>query len=209
MYSAGQTLGDSAVSGFSSKNSSASNAGLNLGLNFASGLKSARSSVSSAAYGLAAIVNSYLPHSPAEKGPLSVLPNFDGILLDPLQKTFAKAKSIVPKVVSTFSNLSGTLSNMSVSQNIGIQTPSPNILSSSINNTSFTIDSSLNVSIDKLNTSVQKLSTSIDKISGAKSNTGDFAGMKEVNTNYKINTINNNGSTLSTNSLRNITYGGI
>jgi len=85
--------------------STAKTAGTSIISSIASGIKSAASTVYNAASSAFKKVKSLLPHSPAEEGPFSEIPNWDAIFLDPMKKSISE----VSKLSSPLSSALGTL----------------------------------------------------------------------------------------------------
>jgi phage-related protein len=114
--SAGSGLGSSAISAISGLTSSAYSSGSSIGQSIANGLNSMRNTVASAASSLASTISSYLPHSPAEKGPLSKLPNFKAYLNEPLEKAVNDVEPIVIKGTSVLGSLKDNLTPSTVAR---------------------------------------------------------------------------------------------
>jgi TP901 family phage tail tape measure protein len=114
--SAGSGLGSSAVSAVGSFISSAYSSGRSIGQSVANGLNSARSYVASAASSIASTISSYLPHSPAEKGPLSKLPNFKAYINEPFEDAVSDVEPMVQRGVSVFGSLASNLTPSTVAR---------------------------------------------------------------------------------------------
>jgi TP901 family phage tail tape measure protein len=110
--SAGSGLGSSAISAISGLTSSAYSSGSSIGQSIANGLNSMRNTVASAASSLASTISSYLPHSPAKVGPLSVLPNWNAVLYDPLKESINRASTLSVDLSSTLGKLRSPLDDL-------------------------------------------------------------------------------------------------
>ena len=96
-------------------------AGYNIIMFIVQGMQSAAGAVGSAIGGIFDIIGRFIPHSPAEEGPLSVLPNFGAYFVDPLLATVpqvqaaslevAAAATMPVAAADTTSNTTSTTSN--------------------------------------------------------------------------------------------------
>ena len=68
-------------------------AGYNIIMYIVHGMQSAAGAVGSAISGILGIIGQYIPHSPAETGPLSQLPNFQAYFVDPLLATVPQVQA--------------------------------------------------------------------------------------------------------------------
>jgi len=75
-------------------------AGYNIIMFIVQGMQSAAGAVGSAISGILGIIGQYIPHSPAETGPLSQLPNFQAYFVDPLLAVTPAVQSAAVQVAA-------------------------------------------------------------------------------------------------------------
>ncbi|TGC08131.1 phage tail tape measure protein [Methanolobus halotolerans] len=100
---------------FASAGSSFYQSGKDLIQNFINGIKSMVNPLTSTVSDAFSSISRYLPHSPAEVGPLSELPNWDAFFVSPLKKSVGKMDSMLTaglgSIAGTFSTSNNTTNN--------------------------------------------------------------------------------------------------
>lgn len=96
------------------------NAAVNIGQNIVDGLNSTKDEVISVINEITSLISDYLPHSPAKKGALSELPNWDAVLHDPLQQAINKIGELIPLLNSVLEKLTQAFPESGI--NLGLNT---------------------------------------------------------------------------------------
>ncbi|HEX2926192.1 MAG TPA: hypothetical protein VHP38_08035, partial [Ruminiclostridium sp.] len=128
-------------SAISSASSTAKSAGSSIVNSIKSGIQSAGAKLSNAW----SSVKKLLPHSPAEEGPFSEIPNWDAVFYDPLKNSLLRANRLVKPMMANLKNpLDSTISSLSSSSIL-------NTRSTKANSQSGSAFSSTNVKISTIN----------------------------------------------------------
>ena len=93
--------------------STAKTAGTSIISSIASGIKSAASTVYNAASSAFKKVKSLLPHSPAEEGPFSEIPNWDSIFVDPIKESIARSAELAKPLSQALGSLRSPIDSLS------------------------------------------------------------------------------------------------
>lgn len=99
---------------FSSAGSSFYHSGKDLIQNFIDGIRAKVGSLTSTVSDAFSGISRYLPHSPAEVGPLSELPNWDAFFVSPLKKSVGKMETML---ASGLTNVAGNISTSTSTTN--------------------------------------------------------------------------------------------
>ncbi|QVV89034.1 phage tail tape measure protein [Methanospirillum sp. J.3.6.1-F.2.7.3] len=108
-------------------------AGYNIIMYIVQGMQSAAGAVGDAIGGIFNIIGQFIPHSPAETGPLSQLPNFGAYFVDPLLATVPAVEAASVQVAEAVAMPAAQPASMSGGTNIGSQDNSSTIDIGSIN----------------------------------------------------------------------------
>lgn len=108
-------------------------AGYNIIMYIVQGMQSAAGAVGDAIGNIFNIIGQFIPHSPAETGPLSQLPNFGAYFVDPLLATVPAVEAASVQVAEAVAMPAAQPASMSGGTNIGSQDNSSTIDIGSIN----------------------------------------------------------------------------
>ncbi len=98
------------TSAVSAAKNTAKTAGSSIISSISSGIKSAASSVYNAASSALKKVSSLLPHSPAEEGPFSTLPDWDSVFYTPMMESIKNVSSLASPLSNALSNVKSPIS---------------------------------------------------------------------------------------------------
>lgn len=108
-------------------------AGYNIIMYIVQGMQSAAGAVAGAIGDIFGLISQFIPHSPAETGPLSQLPNFGAYFVDPLLATVPAVEAASVQVAEAVAMPAAQPASMSGGTNIGSQDNSSTIDIGSIN----------------------------------------------------------------------------
>jgi phage-related protein len=114
LYSIISSAFEPILSIFSSAGSSFYDSGKDLIQNFINGIKSMVNPLTSTVSDVFSGISRYLPHSPAEVGPLSELPNWDAFFVSPLKKSIGNMDGVL---ASGLTNVAGSFSTSTSTTN--------------------------------------------------------------------------------------------
>lgn len=97
----------------SSTVSAAKSAGSSIVSSIASGISSAAKTAYNAASSALKKVKSLLPHSPAEEGPFSEIPNWDSIFVDPMKESIARTAELAKPLSQALSSVRSPIDSLS------------------------------------------------------------------------------------------------
>jgi len=108
-------------------------AGYNIIMYIVQGMQSAAGAVGDAIGGILGFLSQFLPHSPAEIGPLSKLPDFGAYLVEPLRATLPDAQAASAEIAEAIAMPAAQPASMGGGTNIGYQDNSAPVSIDSIN----------------------------------------------------------------------------